>query len=77
MIDELENSIQAYAWGSYTAISGLRGETAPAASPQAELWMGAHPLAPSKLSSSGQSLAASWRSSGLGGASGGGNLRRC
>jgi mannose-6-phosphate isomerase len=56
VIDELENSIQAYAWGSYTAISGLRGETAPAASPQAELWMGAHPLAPSRLSSSGESL---------------------
>jgi mannose-6-phosphate isomerase len=56
VIDELDNAIQAYAWGSYTAISGLRGEATPAASPQAELWMGAHPLAPSKLLGTGESL---------------------
>jgi mannose-6-phosphate isomerase len=56
VIDELDNTIQAYAWGSYTAISSLRGDTTPAASPEAELWMGAHPLAPSKLSGSGESL---------------------
>jgi mannose-6-phosphate isomerase len=56
VIEELENIVQAYAWGSYTAISGLRGETAPTASPEAELWMGAHPLAPSKLAGSGESL---------------------
>ena len=56
MIDELDNVIQPYAWGSHTAIAKLRGETAAAASPQAELWMGAHPLAPSRLASSGQVL---------------------
>jgi mannose-6-phosphate isomerase len=56
VIDELDNVIQPYAWGSHTAISGLRGEATPAASPQAELWMGAHPLAPSRLASSGESL---------------------
>jgi mannose-6-phosphate isomerase len=56
VIDELDNVIQPYAWGSHTAISGLRGETTPAASPQAELWMGAHPLAPSRLAGSGESL---------------------
>jgi mannose-6-phosphate isomerase len=56
MIDELDNVIQPYAWGSHSAIAGLRGEETPAASPQAELWMGAHPLAPSKLLGSGQSL---------------------
>jgi mannose-6-phosphate isomerase len=56
VIDELDNIIQPYAWGSRSAIAGLRGETTPAASPQAELWMGAHPLAPSKLLGSGQSL---------------------
>ncbi len=55
MIDELENTIQPYAWGSYTAISSLRGEGA-AASPQAELWMGAHPLAPSRLARTGETL---------------------
>lgn len=56
MIDELDNVIQPYAWGSHTAIAQLRGETAATASPQAELWMGAHPLAPSRLASSGEVL---------------------
>lgn len=56
MIDELDNVIQPYAWGSHTAIATLRGESAAAASPQAELWMGAHPLAPSRLASSGEIL---------------------
>lgn len=56
MIYELNNVIQPYAWGSYSAIARLRGEAAPAASPQAELWMGAHPLAPSRLTSTGETL---------------------
>ncbi len=43
----LKNTIQEYAWGSYTAIPDLLGYDSPAASPQAELWMGAHPKAPS------------------------------
>jgi len=42
----LQNGIQKYAWGSKTAIPELLGET-PDGSPQAELWMGAHPGAPS------------------------------
>lgn len=44
----LENPIQEYAWGSRTAIAALRGEP-PAPRPQAELWMGAHPRAPSHV----------------------------
>lgn len=36
-----------YAWGSRTAISALTGR-APTSKPEAELWMGAHPVAPSK-----------------------------
>lgn len=48
-MDLLENSIQPYAWGSHSAIAELRGEPAPSAGPQAELWMGAHPLAPSRI----------------------------
>jgi mannose-6-phosphate isomerase len=36
-----------YAWGSRTAIAELRGLPA-AERPEAELWMGAHPLAPSR-----------------------------
>ena len=44
----MQNRVQAYAWGSHTALAALRGE-APTSEPEAELWMGAHPLAPSKL----------------------------
>lgn len=42
----LKNVIQKYAWGSKTAIPELLG-TVPDGDPQAELWMGAHPTAPS------------------------------
>jgi len=45
----LKNTIQEYAWGSYTAIPDLLGENSPAQIPQAELWMGAHPKAPSRV----------------------------
>jgi mannose-6-phosphate isomerase len=43
----LENPIQNYAWGSRTAIASLLGASAPSSEPEAELWMGAHPKAPS------------------------------
>lgn len=42
----LENTVQPYAWGSLTAIPELLG-VPPTGAPQAELWIGAHPLAPS------------------------------
>jgi mannose-6-phosphate isomerase len=45
----LENPIREYAWGSRTAIAELQGRSAPTAAPEAELWMGAHPLAPSRV----------------------------
>jgi mannose-6-phosphate isomerase len=48
-VELLENVIQRYAWGSLTAIPALLGR-APDGQPQAELWLGAHPSAPSKLS---------------------------
>jgi len=48
-IAKLKNSIQEYAWGSYTAIPELLGEPSPAETPQAELWMGAHHKAPSEV----------------------------
>jgi mannose-6-phosphate isomerase len=57
VISELSNTIQPYAWGSRRAIAELRG-AAPADAPEAELWMGAHPLAPSRLATSGQTLQA-------------------
>ena len=43
----LKNTVQEYAWGSLTAIPELLGTTNPQKVPQAELWMGAHPKAPS------------------------------
>jgi mannose-6-phosphate isomerase len=45
----LQNTIQEYAWGSLTAIPQLLGNANPENVPQAELWMGAHPKAPSKV----------------------------
>jgi mannose-6-phosphate isomerase len=56
VISELLNIVQPYAWGSHTALAALRGEAAATALPEAELWMGAHPLAPSRLATDGQSL---------------------
>jgi mannose-6-phosphate isomerase len=46
-IQVLRNPIQNYAWGSETFIPQLTGESAPEKVPQAELWMGTHPKAPS------------------------------
>ncbi len=58
MICELENTIQPYAWGSHSALAQLRGEALPTSAPEAELWMGAHPLLPSRVAATGQSLPA-------------------
>ncbi|MEE1755989.1 mannose-6-phosphate isomerase, class I [Streptomyces sp. SP18CS02] len=48
-MDRLSNTVRPYAWGSTTAIPELLG-TAPTGEPQAEIWMGAHPGAPSRVS---------------------------
>ncbi len=45
----MRNIVQPYAWGSRTAIAGLLGLPSPSPEPQAELWMGAHPQAPSEV----------------------------
>jgi len=45
----LDNPIMDYAWGSQTAIPELLGRPSSADTPQAELWMGAHPKAPSSV----------------------------
>ncbi len=50
----LKNTVQEYAWGSYTAIPELLGNDSPANVPQAELWMGAHPKAPSVARCNGE-----------------------
>ncbi|MDO5077237.1 mannose-6-phosphate isomerase, class I [Corynebacterium sp.] len=46
----LSGVIRAYPWGSRTAIAELRGDS-PSASPEAELWFGAHPAGSSRLGS--------------------------
>lgn len=45
----LTNTVRHYPWGSRTVIPDLLGEPAPADLPYAELWLGAHPDAPSVL----------------------------
>ena len=45
----LENPVQVYAWGSRTAIQGLLGRPVPGERPAAELWMGAHSKASSRV----------------------------
>ncbi|MFF3166960.1 mannose-6-phosphate isomerase, class I [Streptomyces sp. NPDC003273] len=46
-MDRLDNTVRPYAWGSTTAIPHLLG-VEPSGEPQAEMWMGAHPGAPSR-----------------------------
>ena len=50
----LQNTIQFYAWGSTSAIPELLNKENPSGKPWAELWMGAHPKAPSWVSLEGQ-----------------------
>jgi mannose-6-phosphate isomerase len=45
----LNNTIQDYAWGSTTAIPELLGLPSDPNRPRAELWLGAHPKAPSRI----------------------------
>ncbi|KNB54319.1 mannose-6-phosphate isomerase, class I [Streptomyces caatingaensis] len=47
-MDRLANAVRPYAWGSTTAIPELLG-TPVTGEPQAELWLGAHPGAPSRV----------------------------
>ena len=53
-ISLLKNVIQEYAWGSTSAIPDLLGRENPENKPQAELWMGDHPKAPSLAYYKGQ-----------------------
>lgn len=54
-MDRLVGSVQRYAWGDPAFIPRLQGRPATA-DPEAELWFGAHPVAPSRLASSGAAL---------------------
>jgi mannose-6-phosphate isomerase len=53
-MDHLQPVIQPYAWGSRHGIAELQERPVPAHGPEAELWMGAHPKAPSALERNGR-----------------------
>ena len=53
-MQNLEAALRTYPWGSRTLLADLRGTTSPAPTPEAELWFGAHPAAPSQVA--GQNL---------------------
>src|SRR5271165_1823527 len=48
--------VRPYLWGTCTAIADLQGRPVPAPGPEAELWMGAHPSAPSGVDRAGSTL---------------------
>ncbi len=50
-MEQLRGAIRTYAWGSRTAIAEFTGRPVPAAHPEAELWLGAHPGDPACLES--------------------------
>ncbi|MEU9949186.1 mannose-6-phosphate isomerase, class I [Streptomyces sp. NPDC047939] len=56
-MDRLSNTVRPYAWGSTTLIPTLLG-VAPTGEPQAEMWMGAHPGAPSRITRAGSAAEA-------------------
>ncbi len=45
----LDNPVMNYAWGSRHAIADFLGRPSPGDAPEAELWIGAHPKAPSRV----------------------------
>ena len=55
-IRRLQNPVMPYAWGSRTAIADLTGRPVPSPQPEAELWMGAHPKAPSQVIYNGRTV---------------------
>jgi mannose-6-phosphate isomerase len=52
-MDVLQPVIRPYAWGSRDGIAKLQGRPVPAAGPEAELWMGAHPSSSSGVRRAG------------------------
>lgn len=54
-MQKLSNTVRDYAWGSKTSLAELFGRD-PSGGPEAELWIGAHPGAPSLLEPQGLPL---------------------
>lgn len=52
----LNNPVMPYVWGSHIAIAQLCGRRVPSSAPEAELWMGAHPKAPSTVTIDGEDI---------------------
>lgn len=52
-IFSLKNQIQNYAWGSREILGRMRGVPVPTERPEAEVWVGAHPAAPSRATVDG------------------------
>lgn len=48
-MEPLAGRIRDYAWGSRSVIARLQGRPTPSDGPEAELWLGAHPSAPSTV----------------------------
>ncbi|HZK31445.1 MAG TPA: type I phosphomannose isomerase catalytic subunit, partial [Corynebacterium sp.] len=48
-MEQLTGTIRHYPWGSRTMLADLRGEESPSQRPEAEIWFGAHPAAPSHI----------------------------
>jgi mannose-6-phosphate isomerase len=55
-VDRLYTTIRPYAWGSRTALAALQGRPVPADGPEAELWMGSHSGAPSRVVRDGRTM---------------------
>jgi mannose-6-phosphate isomerase len=52
-MDKLRGVIQPYPWGSRSVIARLQGRPVPSPGPEAELWFGTHPAAPSTVECDG------------------------
>lgn len=48
--------IQDYAWGSRSVLARMQSRQVPSATPEAELWVGSHPSAPSQLTVDGREV---------------------
>ena len=53
---KLSNPVRDYAWGSRSRLARFLGQPVPSPEPQAEMWMGAHPTAPSRIEQDGRWL---------------------